>query len=127
MPMQILIKIVVNAVALWAATAIVDGMDVGGGSTADKIVTLIVVAVIFGLVNAIIKPVVKLVALPFYILTLGLITFIINALMLWITDRIAGAAGFAFDASPFFWTAVLGAIVVGIVSFLLQLILPDGD
>lgn len=121
------IKTLVTAVALWVATAIVDGVDVGGDSAATTALTLLVVAVIFGLVNAVIKPVVKLLALPFYILTLGLITFIINALMLWITGQIAGALGVPFDASPFFWAAVLGALVVGIVSFGLNLLIPDRD
>ena len=121
------IKTLVTAVALWVATAIVDGVEVGGDSVAGTAVTLIVVAVIFGLVNAVIKPIVKVLALPFYILTLGLITFIINALMLWITGQIAGSLGVDFDASPFFWAAVLGALVVSIVSFGLHLLIPEGD
>lgn len=125
--MQFVIKTLVTAVALWVATVLVDGVTVGGDSAINTAITLLVVALIFGIVNAIIKPVVQLLALPFYILTLGLITFVINALMLWITGQIAGSIGVPFDASPFFWAAVLGALVVSIVSFALNVVLPDRD
>lgn len=122
-----LIKTAVTAIALWVATAVVDGMSVGGDTVADKAFTLIVVAIIFGLVNAIIKPIIKVLAIPFYILTLGLVTFIINAFMLWLTGQIAGAVGVDFDTEPFFWVSVLGALVVSVVSFLLHLLIPDED
>lgn len=125
--MPFVIKTLVTAVALWVATILVDGVTVGGDSVFGTVLTLLVVALIFGIVNAVIKPIVKLLALPFYILTLGLITFIINALMLWLTGRIAGALDIPFEASPFFWAAVLGALVVSIVSFALHVVLPDGD
>lgn len=125
--MQFLIKTVITAVALWVATILVDGVTVGGDTVITTALTLLVVALIFGVVNAVIKPIVKLLALPFYILTLGLFTFIVNALMLWLTAWIAGILSVPFDASPFFWAAVLGALVVTIVTFLLDLVLPDGD
>ncbi len=121
------IKILISAVALWVATAVVPGMSVGGDSVVGQALTLLVVAVIFGLVNAVIKPVVKLLALPVYILTLGLATFLVNAFMLWITGQIAASVGVSFDTSPFFWAAVLGALVVSVVSFALHLVLPDED
>lgn len=125
--MSFVLKTLVTAVALWIATIVVQGVTVGGDSTLNTAVILIVVALIFGVVNAVIKPVVKLLAFPFYILTLGLITFVVNALMLWLTGQIAGALGVDFDASPFFWAAVLGALVVSIVSFALNLVIPDRD
>ena len=91
-----LVRTVLTAVALWVATLIVPGIDfVGGSTTAEKVGIALVVAVIFGVLNAIIKPIVQIIAIPFYILTLGLIHIVINALMLeltaWITrpvDRI---------------------------------------
>lgn len=125
--MQFVIKTLITAVALWVATILVDGVTVGGDSVTTTALTLVIVALIFGVVNAVIKPIVKLLTLPFYILTLGLITFIINALMLWLTAQIAGVLNVPFDASPFFWAAVLGALVVTIVTFILDMVLPDGD
>lgn len=119
------VKTAINAVALWVATVIVPGVDVGGDSVLTTVATLLVVAVLLGLINAVIKPVVRLLALPAYILTLGLVTFVINALMLWLTARIAAALGVPFEVSPFFWAAVLGALVVSVVSFGLHLVLPE--
>lgn len=121
-----IIKVLVSAVALWVATLVVSGVEVGGDTTTDKAITIVLVAAIFGLVNAVIKPVVTLLALPAFILTLGLITFLINALMLWITAWIADKVDLSFEVADFFWSAVLGALVVSVVSFVLNVILPDG-
>jgi putative membrane protein len=122
---SILIHLVVNAVALWVASEIVDGVSLEGDTTTDKVVSLLIAAAIFGLINAFIKPVVKLVALPLFILTLGLITFVINALMLELLSWIAGKTDLGFDVDDFFWSAILGALVVSVVSFVLNLVLPD--
>ena len=123
---SLLIKIVINALAIWVAAAVIDGVHVGGTGT-DKVLTLLVVGAIFGLVNALIKPVVSLFALPAIVLTLGLFVFIINAAMLqlvsWLSDRL----NIDFHIDHFFWTAVLAAIVVSFVSMVLNLVLPDGD
>ena len=124
---QFLIKVVVNAVAIWVATVLIDGVTVGGEDNAHKILTLLVVGLIFGIVNAFIKPVVKVLAFPFYLLTLGLISFIVNALMLelvaWLSDNI----GIDFQIDDFFWDAILAAVVVWLVSMALNLVLPDDD
>lgn len=130
--MSILIKILVNAVALWVATLVIPGIVLGTPGHAEtwtaQAGTLVVVAVIFGLVNAIIKPVVKLFALPFIILTLGLLTLIINALMLQITSWVAGSFSLAFHVNQFFWDAVFGGIIIALVSMVLHLVLPErGD
>lgn len=125
--MSLVIKIVVNAVALGVATWLIDGVDLAGGSTAGKAGTLVVVAVIFGLVNTVIKPIVKVLAFPAYILTLGLFTFIVNAFLLWLTGLISSGVGLDFEVHPFFWAAVLGALVVTIVSFLLHVLIPGDD
>jgi len=120
----ILIRLVVNAVALWVAALVVTGVDLGAGTTSQKIITLLVVAAIFGLVNAVIKPVVQLLSLPLFILTLGLITFVINALMLLLTGWIADVLDVPFTVDGFV-AAALGGLVVSFVSFLLNVILPD--
>ncbi|MGH3320922.1 MAG: phage holin family protein [Streptosporangiaceae bacterium] len=125
--MSIVIKIVINAIALWVATALVSGLTLGGGTFAQKVFTLVVVAVIFGLANTVIKPVVKLLALPAYILTLGLVTFVINAFMLWLTGWVCEQIGVAFHVGTFLWSAVFGALIISIVSFVLHVVTPEPD
>lgn len=124
--MRFLIWVTVNALALTAATALLDGISVTGDTTQDRVVTLVLVALIFGVVSAVISPVVKLLSLPFIILTLGLLLFVINALMLLLTAWLAQAFGLGFHVDGF-WTAVIGAIIITIASWVLDLVLPDGD
>ena len=127
--MELIIKIVVNAVAIWVATAVVPGVRVseGDASLGRKIITLLVVGAIFGLVNALIKPIVKLFSLPFYVLTLGLFAFIVNALMLMLASWLAEQLNISFHIDDFFWSAIGAAIVVTFVSMVLNLVLPDSD
>ena len=88
--------------------------------------TVFVVAVIFGLVNAVIKPVVQVISIPLYILTLGLFHVVINALMLWITSWITeNTTGWGLQIDDFWWTAIWAAIVLSIVGWLLSLITGD--
>lgn len=124
---QFLIKVVVNAVAIWVATVLIDGVRVGGDDDTDKIITLLVVGLIFGVVNAFIKPVVKVLAFPFYILTLGLLAFVVNAAMLELVSWLSGEIGLDFTIDDFFWDAILAAVVVWLVSMALNLVLPDED
>lgn len=119
-----IIRLLANAIALAVAIWLVGGLTLSGDSGWQRILTLIIVAAIFGVINAVIKPIVKLVAIPLFILTLGLITFVINALMLWLTSWVAGLLGVAFHVSGF-WPALLGALIVTIVSWLVNVILPD--
>jgi putative membrane protein len=119
-----LIWVTVNALALAAATALLSGMSVTGDTRQDQVITLVLVALIFGVVNAIISPVVKLLSLPFIILTLGLLLFVINALMLLLTEWLAKAFGLGFHVDGF-WTAVLGSIIITIATWVLELVLPD--
>ncbi|WP_067451188.1 phage holin family protein [Actinomadura macra] len=124
--MRILLKVGITAVALWAATALIHGITVTGDTAGRRALTLLGVAVIFGLVNAIIKPIVKTLGCAFYILTLGLIGLVVNALLLWLTSEVAGRLELPFHVSgfvPAFW----GAIVVGVVGWLLHLVLGDDD
>ena len=123
-----LIKVAVNAVAIWVATLVVDGISVSGvrgEGLGSQILTFVLVGALFGVVNAVIKPVVMLLSFPFYVLTLGLFTFVVNALMLQITSWVASATPLTFHIDQFFWTAVLAAVVVTFVSMLLQLLIKD--
>ena len=120
----LLIRLVINGLALWAAAAIVDGVDILDEDTGDQVITVLIVALIFALVNTLIKPVLMLFTLPLFILTLGLITFVINALMLWLTGGIASALDVNFSVEGF-WPALLGAFIITIVSWALSAILPD--
>jgi len=120
---SLLLRIVVNAVALWVASEVISGITVGGATGQDRAITLLLVAVIFGLVNALIRPVVRLIALPLYVLTLGLITFVINALMLLLTSWLSQQTTLEFAVDGFV-TALLAAFVVTVVSWVLNLILP---
>lgn len=119
-----LIRLLANAIALGIAIWLVGGLTLGGDTGWQRALTLIIVAAIFGIVNAIIKPIVKLVTLPLFILTLGLITFVINALMLWLTSWVAGLIDVSFHVDGF-WSALLGALIVSIVSWLVNVLLPD--
>jgi putative membrane protein len=121
---RFLIWVTVNALALAVATALLSGMSVTGDTRQDQVLTLVFVALIFGVVNAIISPVVKLLSLPFIILTLGLLLFVINALMLLLTEWLAQAFGLGFHVDGF-WTAVLGSIIITIATWVLELVLPD--
>jgi putative membrane protein len=123
------IKVLVNGVALWAAASLVPGIHLAGGSasTSSQLVTILWVAVIFGLLNALIKPVITIFSLPFIILTLGLFTLIVNAAMLELTSWVAPHFNLAFHVDQFFWDAVIGAIVISIVSMILNAVLPDGS
>ncbi|WP_084469117.1 phage holin family protein [Nocardiopsis trehalosi] len=124
--MSIIIRILVNAVAIAAAVYLIDGIDVETGSVGEQIVVYVLLGVIFGVVNAVIKPIVKTVGCAFYVLTLGLLALVVNALLLLLTGWLAGLFGLAFTIDGF-WPAFWGAIVVAIVSWVLSLLLPDGD
>jgi putative membrane protein len=125
--MGILIKIAVNAVALWIAAWLLPGISFGAGKFGSKFATLILVALVFGLVNAVVKPIAKLLSFPFILLTLGLFTFIVNAFMLQLTEWIAEPLGLSFTIRHFFWDAVLGALIITIVSMILHWVIPDRD
>ncbi|TDC43045.1 phage holin family protein [Actinomadura sp. KC345] len=124
--MRILLKVGITAVALWVATMLVDGISVEGDSAGRRALTLVAVAVIFGLVNAVIKPVIKTLGCAFYVITLGLIGLVVNALLLWLTSELAGELELPFHVTGF-WPAFWGAIVVGVVGWLLHLFVPDKD
>jgi putative membrane protein len=124
--MRLLIRIVVSAIALAVAAAVVPGIAVTTASLESKTLTLIAVALIFGVVNAILKPIVKTVGCAFYVLTLGLIALVVNALLLWLTSYLAGKLNLPFHITGF-WAAFWGAIIVGVVGWLLSILVRDRD
>ena len=120
------VKTIANAAALGVAIWLLQDITLTGDSTGKKALTLILVALLFGLVNFIVKPVVKLLTLPLFILTLGLITLVINALMLLLTSWLADKLDLSFHVEGF-WTAVLGGLIISVVSWALNVVLPDKD
>ncbi len=116
--MHVLIRAVLTAAALAAAAALVPGIQLGPGSTAAKAGTLLAVAVIFGIVNAVIKPVVKAVGCLLYVVTLGLAGLVVNGLLLWLVSWVAGRLSLPFHVAGF-WAAFWGAIIVALVGWLL--------
>jgi putative membrane protein len=123
--MRVLVWVAVNALALAAATWLLPGITLTGATEADQVVSLLSVAVLFGVVNAVVRPVVKLLALPLILLTLGLVVFLINALMLLLTSWLAGQVGLGFSVDGL-GTAILGGLVVMVATWVLELLLPDG-
>jgi putative membrane protein len=123
---KVLIRIVVSAFALYVATLAISGIQLRAATTESKVLTLIVVALIFGLVNAVLKPVIKAVGCLFYVLTLGLIALVVNGLLLWLTSWVAGELTVPFHVTGF-WPAFWGAILIGAVSWVLNLVLGDKD
>ncbi|MEU4150572.1 MULTISPECIES: phage holin family protein [unclassified Streptomyces] len=120
------VKTLANAAALAVAVWLLDKITLTGDNTGKKIGTLIVVALIFGLVNFLVKPIVKVLTFPLFVLTLGLITLIVNALMLLLTSWVCGQLDLSFHVDGF-WTAVLGGLIISVVSWALNLVLPDED
>jgi len=122
-----LLRAALTGFALWVVTKFVHGLSfVGGHTPLQKLGIIFVVAVIFGLVNAFIKPVVQFLSIPLYILTLGLFHIVVNAFMLWVTARITEhTTGWGLQIDHFWWTAVWAAIVLSIVSWALSLLVRD--
>ena len=119
--MPFLIRLIVNAVALWVATRFVTGVTYTG-----SVLPMIGVALVFGLVNATIRPLLKLFTFPLYILTLGLFSLVINGLMLLLTSALSGRLGLGFHVDGFL-PAVIGALVVSLVSTLLGMLIRERD
>ena len=117
--MRFLIRLLISAAALWVATQIVPGVTYQG-----DLVYLLVVALLFGLLNALARPLLIMLSCPMLILTLGLFLLVVNALVLWLTSALAGSFHLGFHVDGF-WAAFLGALVVSIVSMLLSVLLPD--
>ncbi|MCZ7440240.1 phage holin family protein [Micromonospora sp. WMMC241] len=119
----LLIRVVTTAVAFWLATLLIPGISLDSGSATETVTTLVLVAVIFGVVNAVLQPIIKTVGCGFYLLTLGLIALVVNGLLFLLTSWIAGEAGLHFHVDGFWPAAVLGALFVGIVTWILGAVL----
>ncbi|MBA6439325.1 phage holin family protein [Streptomyces sp. DSM 41524] len=119
-----LVKTIANAGALGVAIWLLKDITLTGDNTGRQALSLILVALVFGVVNVVVKPIVKLLAFPLFILTLGLITLVINALMLLLTSWLAGKLDLSFEVDGF-GTAVLGGLIVSIVAWALHVVLPD--
>lgn len=117
--MPFLVRLLVNAAALWVATRVVQGVTFSGGW-----LPFLGVACVFGVVNAFIRPVAKVLALPLIILTLGIFAFVVNGLMLWLTSYLSIDLGLGFRVSGF-WPAFWGALVVSFVSTILSMVVAD--
>ena len=113
--MVFLLRLLINALALWVAIQLVDGIDHRG-----SLWSLLFVAMVFGALNASIRPVLKLLSLPVIILTLGLFIFVINALMLMMTGWVSGVLNLGFYVAGF-WDAFFGGLIISVVSLVLSL------
>ncbi len=121
----IVLRLVFSAAALWLCTVIFSGITINAQSTWGTIGTLVLVALIFGVVNAVIKPIVKVVGCGLYILTLGLIALVVNGLLFLLVSWIAGGLSIPFHVAHFWPDAVLGALLISIVSWGLGMLIKD--
>ncbi len=124
--MRLLVRLIANAAALAAATWLLTGITLTAASTSQKISALLIVALIFGVLNAVVKPVFKLVTAPLVLLTLGLFLLVINACIMLLTSWLATRVDLGWHVDGF-GTAILGAVIVSVVSFVLNAFLRDKD
>lgn len=122
--MVLIVRLLASAAALAVAAALVEGIAIAKVTTTEGLITLLGVALIFGLINTFVRPIVRLLTLPLFILTLGLFTFVVNALMLLLTSAVSDRLDLSFRVDGF-GAALLGALVVSVVSFLINVVLPD--
>lgn len=125
--LNIALRIALNGLALWLTALVVPGIRLGeqAADGSNRVITILLVAAIFGVVNALMKPIITFFSLPFIVLTLGLFLIVVNAAMLAITAWLAGALGLDFSIDSFFWSAILGALVLSFVSWVLSTLVPD--
>jgi putative membrane protein len=116
-----LLRVVLNAVGLAVAVFLVDGIVVDADSTAGKVGTYLAVGLVVGVVNATIRPVVLVLSCPLTLLTLGLFSLVVNALLFWLSATISDKVGIDFEVDGF-WSAFWGAIVVSLVSWILSMV-----
>jgi len=119
--MPFLLRLLVNAAALWVATRIVPGVSFTGSLAA-----FLGVALVFGIINATLRPLTKILTFPLILVTLGLFALVVNGLMLWLTSSLSASFGLGFHVSGF-WAAFFGALVISIVSALLSLSIRSND
>jgi putative membrane protein len=123
--MKFVLRILINALALWLTTLIVAGVQVvpfAPAGTLETVLTYLLVALVFGVVNGIVGNFIRIVAFPLYILTLGLIALIVNGLLLLLVAWISSLTGFGLVVESFWW-GVLGALVLGLISWIIGILL----
>lgn len=118
--MKLILRILINAAAIWLTSMLLAGFSFSG-----SFLNLIVVAIIFGLVNALIRPIVKLLTLPINVMTLGLFTLVINTAMLLLTTWLSGSLSLEGGMFASFFNAFIAAIIISIISTVLSWFLPD--
>jgi len=123
--MSFVVRVLINGVAIWLATVLLSGLDVVGyDPNWQKVGIILLIALVFGIVNAVVKPIVAILSIPLYILTLGLFTLVVNALMLMLTAWITEFTDWGLRIDGF-WTAVWGGLIISIVSFALSVMVSD--
>ncbi|MET9491800.1 phage holin family protein [Nocardia sp. NPDC006630] len=126
--MTLLLRLIINGVAIWLASVWVTGIEIKSpdDTTAKKLLVIAAITVVFAIVNALIKPIVKLLSLPLVVLSLGLFLLVINGFMLWLTAKITETTQYGLRVDGF-WAAVWGAIIITLVNWVLGILVPDED
>jgi putative membrane protein len=134
--MSFLLRVLVNAFAIWVAAWILPGMQLAadpsvvaavGGETTASVLAHLFVGLVFGVVNAVVRPVLTILSLPITCLTLGLFAIVVNAAMLWLTSWLSSFTPLRLELDEFFWTAVLATLIIGVVSLVAGWIVPDRE
>jgi putative membrane protein len=134
--MSFLLRVLVNALAIWVAAWILPGMGIAadpsvvsavGGETAASVLAYLFVGLVFGVVNAVVRPVLSILSLPITCLTLGLFAVVVNAAMLWLTSWLSSFTPLRLEIDSFLWTAVLATLIIGVVSLLMGWVVPDRE
>jgi putative membrane protein len=123
--MKLLIRLVVTGLAIWLAALIVPGMELVDAEPVEQVISLLLIAVIFTVCNALLKPVLKVLTFPLYLVTLGLFALVVNALLLWLTGWLSAELDLGLTVDGF-WSALLGALVISIVTVALRANARDG-
>lgn len=123
--MGILLRLAASAAALWVATLLISGIRVNAETTLGTIGTFVAVAALFGIINAVLRPIIKFFGCALYALTLGLIALVVNGLLFWLTGWIAGLLDLPFEVDNFWPSALLGALLVGLVSWLINMFIDQ--
>ena len=134
--MSFLLRVLVNALAIWVAAWILPGMGIAadpsvvsavGGETTASVLAYLFVGLVFGAVNAVVRPVLTILSLPITCLTLGLFAIVVNAAMLWLTSWLSSFTPLRLELDSFLWTAVLATLIIGVVSIVMGWIVPDRE
>ena len=134
--MSFLLRVLVNALAIWVAAWILPGMGIAadpsvvsavGGETTASVLAYLFVGLVFGAVNAVVRPVLMILSLPITCLTLGLFAIVVNAAMLWLTSWLSSFTPLRLEIDSFLWTAVLATLIIGVVSLLMGWAVPDRE